>query len=443
MATRSGAALAVFAVAVSTSSGGWSAPEVVAPLSPAASADSPRVVVEGRGNATAAWTVRTASGSGGAEAQQRAGGRWGTPRPLPGPPLALAVNTRGDQALAWAEQSPDRPTRLAISYRPAGGRCQPRTVVSAKGDSVFYPAVALDGRGGVLAVWAVYLGSGAYRIEAAARAPRGSWGRRRIVSTSTRAPVLAVNQGGDAVVVWLQSCASVASAAPCAGGGPESAVVRVSTRSARGVWSPARTLYALGVDASAPQVAVNASGTTIVLWETFAQRQGASPARGLEFAIGSATGRFGRPRPLFTGFPDGPADLAVAPTGEAVAVWVSFDQIYAAARRPRGTFAAPTVIGSGFGPRVGLDARGNALAVWTRSSDLKLFLHAVRRAAGGMFDTGVDLAPAGMDCTRHRGCNPELDVAVGANGNAVAIWQLDASPAQPFGDSLIQAARYR
>jgi hypothetical protein len=315
--------------------------------------------------------------------------------------------------------------------------------VSAKGDRVFYPVVALDARGGALAVWAVYLGTGGYRIEAAARAPRGSWGRRRIVSTSIRAPALAMNQGGDAVVVWLQSCATVASAVQCAGGRPANAVVRVSTRSARGVWSPALTLSALGQDASVPQVAVNASGTTIVLWETFAPRQGAPPARGLEFAIGSTAGRFGRPRPLFTGFPDGPADLAVAPTGEAVAVWASFDQIYAAARRPRGTFATPTVIGSGFGPGVGLDARGNALAVWTRSADLKLFVHAAMRAAGGTFDAGLDLAPAGTDCTRHRGCSPELDVAVGANGSAVAIWQLDSSPAQPFGDSLIQAARYR
>jgi hypothetical protein len=55
----------------------------------------------------------------------------------------------------------------------------------------------------------------------------------------------------------------------------------------------------------------------------------------------------------------------------------------------------------------------------------------------------VDLAPGGADCTRHRGCNPEAELAVGANGTAVAIWQLDASPAQPFGDSVIQAAVYR
>ena len=225
-------------------------------------------------------------------------------------------------------------------------------------------------------------------------------------------------------------------------GGPGSSVVRIATRSAGGAWRAARTLSATGEDATVPQVVVNPSGTTIVLWQTFTLRPQAAPVRGLSFAIGTTTrGRFGRPNQLFAGFPDGPAGLALAPTGDAVAVWAAFDEVYAARRLPYDTFAAPARIGSGFAP----------VSTWTRVATRsrcgrarrtsKLFIHAATRAPGGAFDAGVDVASAGADCTRHRTCNPGSSLAVGRNGTGVAVWQMDASQAEQFGDSFVQAAQ--
>ena len=155
MLTRLGAALAVAGAAgVAAAAGtGWSGPETVAPVTPGAALQSPRVVVDGRGAATAVWTVRTASATSGAEARRPAGGAWGSPSPLPGAPAAFAGNARGDQLLAWLEPRPDGPASLAVSYRPAGGSWRPRLLLSAKGDDVFYPDVALDARGGALVVW--------------------------------------------------------------------------------------------------------------------------------------------------------------------------------------------------------------------------------------------------------------------------------------------------
>ena len=55
--------------------------------------------------------------------------------------------------------------------------------------------------------------------------------------------------------------------------------------------------------------------------------------------------------------------------------------------------------------------------------------------------SGVDVAPAGADCTRHRTCNPGASLAVGRNGTGVAVWQMDMSQDKQLGDSFVQAVQ--
>jgi hypothetical protein len=183
------------------------------------------------------------------------------------------------------------------------------------------------------------------------------------------------------------------------------------------------------------------------VWETYRSNEDGPPSRGLKAAVGGAGGSFRPPTEVFRGFIDSPARVALAPTGEAVAVWSSSDQIHAATRRPRGRFGPSVLVGSGFEPEVGIDGRGTALAVWTRAEGGEfftgeLFVHAARRAPGGTFGAGGDLAPVGRDCTRHRGCASEVSVAVEANGDAVAAWRAHVNGGGVPGDSYLQAAEY-
>jgi hypothetical protein len=224
-------------------SSGWTPPELLAPVSPTASVGAPQIVIDGRGVATAVWTVSTESGTTGAEAERRVARRWSNPRPLPGMPHGVAVNARGDKLITWSNGFPDRP-RVTMSYRRYGGRWQRWVFPFPKPENARVPEVALDARGGVLAVCSIYQGDG-YSIEAAAPPPGGRWQRPKVIETGFSGAAVTMVPNEDALLVWLQSCGNVApSPSQCAPGGTGNPVVRLAARSARGVWS--RAANALG-----------------------------------------------------------------------------------------------------------------------------------------------------------------------------------------------------
>jgi hypothetical protein len=116
-------------------------------------------------------------------------------------------------------------------------------------------------------------------------------------------------------------------------------------------------------------------------------------------------------------------DVAVLPSGQAIAVWSqndgTNDRIRAAIRNSAGVFGAPqTISNSGqnaFEPRVATDPAGNAVAVWTRPDGTNQRVEAAYRPAGGSFGTVQILSPAGAN-----GFEPE--VSMDATGTATAVW---------------------
>ena len=115
--------------------------------------------------------------------------------------------------------------------------------------------------------------------------------------------------------------------------------------------------------------------------------------------------------------------VAVDPAGDAVAVWTRFDgahTIVQAAVRQAGGSWVPSGNLSVAGrdaeePDVGIDAAGNAIAVWRRHDGSKYIVQSATRPAGGAWQGPVDLSAAGETAKE-----PEL--AVDAAGDAVAIW---------------------
>ena len=134
--------------------------------------------------------------------------------------------------------------------------------------------------------------------------------------------------------------------------------------------------------------------------------------------------------------------VALAANGEAVVISSDRDVLYSNVRPPGGRFERRQLLGSGFAPTVGVDALGDAIAVWTRSDGTNLFVHAARRISRRTFGAGVDLAPVGPDCSLHR-ClvGGEAALAVSRRGSAIAIWIVQPHPQQGFGSS-VEAAEY-
>jgi PKD domain len=115
--------------------------------------------------------------------------------------------------------------------------------------------------------------------------------------------------------------------------------------------------------------------------------------------------------------------VAVDPAGAAVAVWTRFDGIHTivqAAVRPAGGSWVPSGDLSVAGrdaeePDVGIDAAGNAVAVWRRHDGSKYIVQSATKPAGGAWQEPVNLSAAGETAKEPR-------LAVNAAGDAVAIW---------------------
>ncbi len=124
-------------------------------------------------------------------------------------------------------------------------------------------------------------------------------------------------------------------------------------------------------------------------------------------------------------------DMALDAQGDAVAVWTSYGvpwRVTQAATRPLGgawstpvTFSVPGEEG-GWNPRVAVGADGDAVAVWSSvshpsSSVTKQIVMAATRAAGGAWSAPVALSDAdGIALTY------EPRVVVDAQGDATVIW---------------------
>ncbi len=225
---------------------------------------------------------------------------------------------------------------------------------------------------------------------------------------NTSGPQVAVDANGDAVFVWQ---------------GSDGTNTRIQTRarSAGGALSPVTMISAAGEDASGPQVAVDADGDAVFTWTRSGRIQTrARSASGTLSAVQTLSpavqGPFGAFQP----------EVAVDADGDAVFTWTGFDganfRIHARARSAAGALSAGQTLSvagqSAFGltgPQVAVDANGNAVFTWERSDGTNGRVQARARSAAGALSPVQTLSPAGEE-----GSSPQ--VAVDADGDAVFTW---------------------
>ncbi len=361
------------------SGGAWGTPQLIE--SGDGNAEHPVIAVDGAGNATAIWSQHDGSAMS-IRSASYTGGTWGADEPVEsdaGNASAphLGMDASGNALAVWVWQ--DGGQRRIRANRRVGGTWQTQTSIDGAIGLADAPQVAVLPSGFALAVWIQAEGGRQHIYHNAFNGTGWSSADRLHENTtySIDAPRIAANASGGAIVVWEQ------------GNGGASATDILAARYSGGLWNPPVTLSDVNAQRSFdPRIAMNATGRAAVIWRE---------------SHSDAFRTFGRP---------------YAPDGG----WAL----------PATRLDAAFVDGSsGGGPLdVGIDALGNAVAIWTYAQPGAQHndLYASSYDAGAMAWS----APQPIENTSGDGINT-CSIAVDANGNAVAVWEQDDG-LPPHGD---------
>ena len=201
-------------------------------------------------------------------------------------------------------------------------------------------------------------------------------------------------------------------------------------------WSASVILSTPNRVATEARVAVAPNGDAVAVW------QEADGARALIYSARLTGGAWSVPLPLSAaGDDDVLADVAIDQTGNAIALWVRRSdglRIYRARySASSGTWGGAVPLSAsavrGY-PRVEFDGSSNAIAVWVSEVDAD---HSVIKAARYVGVTDTWSAIADISAPDQYAYWPEL--AVNASGNAVAVWTYGPRGAP---GAVVQAARF-
>ncbi|MCC7000005.1 MAG: hypothetical protein IT370_35730 [Deltaproteobacteria bacterium] len=312
------------------------------------SVDPPRLALDSTGAGFAVWTqFDGVSGSVWAARYQPATG-WGTQELLEGieehaDSPQIAVDDQGNAAAIWAQ------TDLVLHFNiwgarwtAAGGWQAPTLVESNELSGAGDVRIAMTPRGDAVATWAQ--GDGvAYSIWAVTAAPGGPWSTPVLLESdpgTAAAPEIAIDADGRAVVVWQQTVAGHID-------------VRAATWDAR-AWTAPITIDASDDDATAPRVALGAAGDTAITWQ----------AGGAIWLRRGAAGSL--PPPVRVDTRTGGTALAPRIALDGSVVWTAFEWTDAGSRGATLRRLGDPVIELGTGSRqpAVTSARGRVLAAW-------------------------------------------------------------------------------
>lgn len=398
--------------------GGWLAPVALSapppPCVPAKCTTFPRLAVNARGHAVASWRRYFGfqqSRPSGFDCQlsvRRPGGGWSAPEAAPGGACpSLGLGPDGSVLAVWTASQGGRTVVLAQT-RTLAGQWRRGQRISRPDEDASIPQVAVAGRAGGIAVWSSRRAGGEDAIVGAAQGRGGRFAPPQVIASggesTTTSLRLAVDDRGDAVAGW-STFSSGRSAA------------LVAFRRAGGRWQPQLLAQSGGV-VGTPAVALDSSGNAIAAWSEYTPGKGAL----LETAFAPAGRAFGRPRLLARR--GGAPEVAFDARGNAVAVWED-EQAAVAAIRPAGGSWQPAQVISAPATRVGsialaVSPAGGAVAVWVRlgfaGGGRMDVVQASVRPAGGRFGAARDLSRPGL-------LGGFAQVGMDARGNAAAIWE--------------------
>lgn len=283
--------------------------------------------------------------------------------------------------------------------------------LTASGDSASAPSVAMNAAGDAIAAWQRSSGPGLF-AQASLRPAGASFSAPLTLGPAGPAtlgpPQAAIDGAGNAIVVWQQPDSLM-----------PNTIVRAAVRPAGGTFGEPVTLSATGAVSAHPQLALNPAGDAVVVWDRVAGLDAIVQA-----AVRPAGGAFSAPLDVSAAGTLSPLPRpAIDAAGNATVAWTQTtaagSTAQAATRAAGGAaFSAPvdlSATGVVGGTQVATNAGGETVAAWERVDASTRFVQAATRPAGGAFSAPADLSLFGADASAPQ-------VAIDADGNAVAVW---------------------
>jgi hypothetical protein len=388
---------------------------------------------------------------------------WRTPERIQdqGSAPEVAVDPAGNAVALWSQADGIWSSR----YTPSAGWGTVASIQRVGGAELGTPMVAMDANGIALAVWSLFWAQG--NIFSSECSGSGQWGSspQRIDDDSGEAfePQISTNADGSAVAVWAQFdgerddvwsnrytrsdgwsfAQRIETNNAVEASGPRVAVDPIGNATAAwahsggtrfdiwsnrytpsGGWDAATLIETNDTgEASEPQVAVDAQGNVVTVWQQsdgtrydiWSNRYTSAGWRGAERIETEDEGNASNPQ------------VAVDAQGNAMAVWEQSDGarhgIWSNRYTPsRGWGTAERIDASNTfdtrDPRVAVDSSGDAVSVWRQSGTTGDRIWSNRYTPSGGWGSAQRID------SDHTGARANARVAVDANGNAIAVWSI-------------------
>jgi hypothetical protein len=340
--------------------------------------------------------------------------------------VAVAISNKGLGLVLWTEPA----SAHTVLKARLGNGLDAGVTLSSTGDAGA-PRVAFDAAGNALAVWTVFSNQRNTLWSSRFSAASSQWEAARMLSApdavaSAYLPDLALDQAGNAMVVWHQGDGR---ANHFDGWAAQYAV-------ATGRWSAATRVTDGISNVHSTRVALNAAGQGWLAWaqergdgttadsqpvDVWARSVSTTAAWGTGSIVSASGGTVG------TAYVYGQIALAVNAAGDAAVLWSQRllparpMVVRAALFKPAGGWQDASTITLDstedcHDPAVALDAAGNAVAVWQQQTDYGAYGGSNRYVAGAGWGTPGHF----VDSKLGDAFSPS--VAMDGAGNATVVW---------------------
>jgi hypothetical protein len=379
------------------------------PYQLANSGEAPDVAIDPDGNALVGWSGVWAN-------RFTPNGGWGTELNIgTGLGVRVAVNSSGDAVAAWYQDSGSGFSIWASLFRPLQGWGSPQAVVADSIGDTDGPEVGIDRSGSAMLVWRQGSDDRREKVWAILFTPGEGWAAPTRIDAGVgpaSAPQIAMNQNGNAMVVWSQYDG-----------------VGIATESAWGNYFTPTTGWGTPemiesepfFEARRPRVGMDVNGNAIAVWylstsnnaQIWANRFSPTEGWGTEELINNGSGHAYD------------VELAMAASGDAIAVWPQQDDLWANRYVPSAGWGTAEPIEAGSDDaswatsHVAINSNGQAVAVWRQYDAYdyaKFNLFANRYVPGAGWGTAELMeSDNALDVYAPR-------VALDPNGNAIVVW---------------------